>query len=627
MKIFYYFFTFFICIGCAVLGGSFYLLTNHWVDVSVLEHYEPGRASVVLDCKGKEWARFQLDRRDPVSISKMPSHLINAFLAAEDWHFFSHSGLSFKGIIRSILVNMYHGRRVQGASTITQQLVKLLFFDSAKTFSRKLKEQLYSLLIEQQFSKHQILQIYLNHVYFGCGIYGVEAACRRFWKISVEDISVEQAASLAAVIRNPSQYCPLLCPLSNEQRRNLILNNMYKLSFITKDQLDCSLDQPLFVVQEDGPCCAPHLKEDLRIFLERLVGKKELYSGGLTIQTTLDKSMQKNARSAFKTNCLHVQKELDRDVDGGLISIDVATGQMRAVVGGIDYAMSQYNRAFQAKRQMGSVFKPVVYAAAVEQGMKFNDVEVDEPLELVYGGATWAPKNYNKKFNGPITRAFALSHSNNIVTIKTLLQAGVEAVIDVAKRCRLNGPFNPYPSLALGCIDATLKECVGMFNVFANNGVYVRPYYISFVKDKWGKKIYKHTPEQERILSTNTTSQVAKVLELSVQRAYQWFSNQWIDCDALAKTGTTNDSRTCWYAGSTPTLTTAIYIGCDDNKSLGDSIYPIRTAFPIWLSFNRTIKNEIKQFVYDPELEEVVINERTGRWTHEYDEDAVEILI
>ncbi len=208
-----------------------------------------------------------------------------------------------------------------------------------------------------------------------------------------------------------------------------------------------------------------------------------------------------------------------------------------------------------------------------------------------------------------------------------MLQAGVEAVIDVAKRCRLNGPFNPYPSLALGCIDATLKECVGMFNVFANNGVYVRPYYISFVKDKWGKKIYKHTPEQERILSTNTTSQVAKVLELSVQRAYQWFSNQWIDCDALAKTGTTNDSRTCWYAGSTPTLTTAIYIGCDDNKSLGDSIYPIRTAFPIWLSFNRTIKNEIKQFVYDPELEEVVINERTGRWTHEYDEDAVEILI
>ena len=609
------------------MGAVFYLFTNHWIDVSVLETYDPGKPAIVLDENGQEWARFQLDRREPVPINKMPSHLINAFIAAEDWQFFSHAGISWKGIIRSTLVNLYNRRKVQGASTITQQLVKLLFFDSAKTFSRKVKEQLYAIIIEQQFSKHQILEIYLNHVYFGCGIYGVQAASHRFWDKKVEDISIDEAASLAAIIRNPGQYCPLLCPLSNEHRRNLILKNMLNLGFISHEEYACAMQQPTTIKQEEQGCCAPHLKEDLRIFLENLVGKKELYSGGLTVQTTINKTLQEKAKKTFRSQCEQIRKELHKEVDGGLLCMDVHTGEIRAVVGGYSFADSQFNRAFQAKRQMGSIFKPIVYAAAIEQGLKFTDVEIDEPIEIMQNGSLWSPKNFNKKFEGTITRAYALSHSNNIVTIKTLMQAGIENVISVAKRCKLSGPFFPYPSLALGCVDATLKEAAAMFNIFANEGSYVPPYYICWVKDKWGKKIYKNESHRELIFSSAILGQVAKVLELGSQRVSRWFENEWIDSHIISKTGTTNDSRTCWYIGSTPQLTTAIYIGCDDNQSLGSNVFPIRTAFPIWLAFNRTISNKIKQFTYDPTLQKVVINQRTGKWTTRDDEDAIELLV
>src|SRR3989344_6282798 len=180
-------------IACASVGGVFFLIPHNWIDVSALEQYDPGRQTIVLDAQGNEWTRFALDRREPIALNKLPNHVIEAFLSAEDWQFFSHSGISYKGIVRSLLVNLYHGRKVQGASTITQQLVKLIFFDIQKTFTRKIKEQLYALVIEQQFTKHQILEIYLNHLYFGCGIYGIEAAAQRFWHSSAADISVDQS--------------------------------------------------------------------------------------------------------------------------------------------------------------------------------------------------------------------------------------------------------------------------------------------------------------------------------------------------------------------------------------------------------------------------------------------------
>lgn len=606
-------------------GAAFFFLTSNWIDVSALEQYDPGRPTIVLDKDGNEWARFALDKREPIALVTLPEHVIQAFLSAEDWHFFSHSGISYKGIIRSLFINLYHGKKVQGASTITQQLVKLLFFDLKKTFSRKIKEQLYAVVIEQHFSKHQILEIYLNHIYFGCGIYGIQAAAQRFWGIDAAQLSTDQAATLAGIIKSPATYCPLLHPALCEQRRNAVLASMHHRDVIDSECYQQLIETPLIVVEAKEGNRASHLKEYIRQQAEKVIGKHELYCAGFTIATTIDAKLQSVAQKEFENQVSHLRQEYNKPVDGGLISFDVQSGQIRALVGGYDFGSSTFNRAIQAKRQLGSIFKPIVYAAGIEQGMAFDDVLIDEPIEVMQEGSVWRPKNNDGIFQGPITRAYALSRSNNIGTIKTLIDAGVQNVISLAKRAHLPGPFLPYPSLALGCVDATLKQAAAMINIFANDGVYVEPYCIMWIKDRWGTKRYKYEPIKEKVLDSLTAGNVAKVLMLGLNRFKKWFEDRWFAGQAISKTGTTNESRTCWYIGSTPTLTTGVYIGCDDNRSLGKNIYPVHTAFPIWLGVTRVVARG-EGFTFDPRLHPKTIHETIGKVCSPDRAGAIEIF-
>lgn len=619
--------TFFLV--CSLFLGSLFFFSAHFrVDFSRLEHYDPGMPSRVLDDRGTEWDRFELDRREPIDYTQIPSHLVHAFMAAEDHNFFTHHGLSWKGIIRSTLVNLYHGRIVQGASTITQQLVRLLFFDARRTFSRKFKEQLYSLLVERQFSKEHILQTYLNHVYFGCGIYGVEAACQRFWGKKTADISIDEAAMLAAIMKSPWHYCPLLFPLSARKRRNVVLHSMKKLSLITQTEYEHAIATPLTLVSDISvSSVAPHVRETLRVMLEELVGKEALYTGGLTIQTTINVDIQKQAENEFVKQLHNLRKELEPKLDGALICMHGKTGEIKALVGGVDFSASQFNRALQAKRQFGSIFKPIVYMTAVERGARFTQTEVDEPFEVGAQNNLWKPRNDNRRFQGTITLARALSHSNNIVTIKTLLSVGAEAVCERASKFRISGTIEPYPSIALGCVDGTLKEAVGMFNVFAQNGMYVEPHLIKWIKNRWGKKIWKKNVDKERIIDGAVCGQVTKVLGLGMSRMKQRHGVDWIKSEAIGKTGTTNDSRTCWFAGATPTYTTAIYLGCDNNKPIGQNIYASRTAFPIWLALNKSLAADKLTFNYDSALQEVLINSKTGLSTYRSDSDAITVML
>lgn len=611
--------------GC---GALFFVVHNHTIDFSILSQYNAGRPSLLFDDEGNEWGRFQLDRRDPVDGARLPQHLINAFIAAEDWNFFTHNGISWKGIIRSIAVNIYHGRKAQGASTITQQLVKLLFFDSQKTFTRKIKEQLYAVLVEQQLTKEQILYTYLNHVCFGCGIYGVEAASQRFWSKHAHQISISQAATLAGIIRSPARYCPLVYPLSAQKRRDVILGKMKHLDFITAQEYEDAVAHCVEITDKSYDVFAPHVKEMLRMQLETIVGKTALYSSGLHIQTTLNKKMQEAAQDAFTTEMVKLRKEFGDEIDGGMIVIDRKTGEIKALVGGFDFVASKFNRAMQARRQIGSILKPLIYAAALDKGMTFADTDVDEATEWVQGNTIWAPNNYNKKFNGTITLAYALSHSNNIVAIKTFLRVGPHVVINLSKKCRITSNFHTYPSLALGCVDTTLCESAGMFNVFANDGIYVEPHAVSWIKDRWGTRMYKTTIESERVIDSRIVGQVKAVLNLGLLRVKNMYSaNNWIKSEAMSKTGTTNDSRTCWFIGSTPTLTTAVYVGFDDNRPMGNNVYPIRTAFPIWLAFNRVIESPEKTFSYDPSLQKKIIDERTGLPSELGKRGAIPILV
>lgn len=615
-----------IFVSTAFLGATFYIFTHQTVDFAPLAHYNPGHPSILLDEEGKEWGRFQLDRREPIPLDKMPLHLRNAFIAAEDWDFFSHTGISWKGIIRSTLVNLRSGKKMQGASTITQQLVKLLFFDSTKTFKRKIKEQLYAILVEQQFTKEQILETYLNHVYFGFGIYGVEAASQRFWGKHAAQLTLDESATLAAVIRCPGQYCPILYPLSAQRRRNIILNSMKNLGHITAQEYTAAIAIPVLVKEADMVIIAPHLKELIRMQLEEEVGKGILYTGGLVIQTTINRTIQDLAEKSFKEQMAELKKTLLPEIDGALLTINSKTGEVKAMVGGYDFNSSKFNRAWQAKRQMGSVFKPVIYAAALSKGISFADTEIDEPITIEQHNALWQPNNYNNRFEGQMTLAHSLVRSNNIISVKTLLKTGMQPVISLAQACRVQEQLHPYPSLALGCIDASLKEVIQMFNVFANRGTFVEPCVIKWVKDSWGTKIWKHDAISQKILPEIITDKVNKVLELGIKRWRKAYEKELIADDVICKTGTTNDSRTCWFAGATPDLTTAVYVGCDDNRSMGD-VYPIKTAFPIWLGLHSKLAPTGKKFVYDAALKPVRINQWTGKRTGDDDSEGIEIFV
>lgn len=603
------------CFGALFLGFCFFALQRVPLDFSILEQYDPGSPSLLLDDEGNEWARFQLDRRTPVALSEMPQHLINAFVAAEDWQFFNHYGIAFRGIIRSTLINLYHGRIVQGASTITQQLVKLLFFDSQRTFKRKIQEQIYALLVERQFTKEQILETYLNHVYFGCGIYGVEAAAQRFWKKTASDLTLEESALLAGIVRLPGNFCPLLYPLCARQRRGTVLHQMKKRSFITQQEYEQAKEKPLNVAHEYKNSLAPHLKETLRTRLEELFGKQRLYSGGLHIKTTLNQKMQRAAEHSFKAHFKKLQEQLGPEIEGGMLSLDVKTGHIKALVGGVEFnSESQFNRALQAYRQQGSVFKPVLYATALQEGMSLLDTAVDEPLTVQQGAQVWEPKNHTLTYEGSMTLARALSYSNNIISAKTILAVGPQKVVDLAKKCRIKGPLFPYPSLALGCVDSTVYEVAGMFNVFANDGIYVKPTALQWVKDKLGNKIYKSSEDTEKVIDQKIAHKIAQVLTFGLERR-KMSARKWLDSEAFSKTGTTNDSRTCWFAGSTPEITTALYVGFDDNRPMGKNIYPVYTTYPIWLSFHKKLTTKNKVFSYDSSLRKVTANIKTGTYT------------
>lgn len=597
----------------AFLMGLFAFIGNRFlVDFSALEQYQPGRPSIVLDTDGNQWCTFQLDRRNPVTLSAIAPCVIHAFIAAEDWKFFEHSGISVRAIVRSTLVNMYHRKIVQGASTITQQLVKLLFFDAKRTFKRKIKEQVYALLVERQFTKEQILETYLNHVYFGCGIYGVEAAAQRFFNCSITNVTVEQAAVLAATVRSPGNYCPLLFPLSAFDRRNVILNQMAKRGFIDKATCKNAKQKPLELASHQENIYGLHFKETVRKQLEELFTKQQLYSGGLVIKTTIDQAAQKKAEQAFKDHCNKLKQEIGKDIDGGLISVEVKTGAIKALVGGYSFEESPFNRATQAYRQQGSVFKPILYAAALQEGFSLLDRAVDEPLTVKQGNQIWQPKNYNKQYEGSMTLARALSYSNNIISAKLILALGPQKVVDYAQRFHFKGPLLPYPALSLGCVDSTIYEVAGAFNVFANDGMYVKPYCVEWVKDFSGQKVYQHSIKPEKLIERTIVHKIAQVLSFGTERK-RAHEKEWIDSAAINKTGTTNDSRTCWFAGATPELTTVVYIGFDDNRPMGQAIFPVYTAYPIWLQYHKGIKTKKKEFDFDPSLTPLLFNIKTGK--------------
>lgn len=601
-----------VCTVCIISGIAFFIMHTQVIDFTCLDRYQTSTPSVLLDDQGTEITRFQIDRRQPVSLDCMPPYLINAFIATEDWNFFEHHGLSFRGIARSLLINMLTGRKTQGASTITQQLVRLLFFDTAKTYVRKIKEQIFTVLVEMQFTKEYILELYLNHIYFGAGIYGVEAAAQRFWGKSSVDITLDEAATLAGIICAPNRYCPLLYPLSAQRRRDIVLNTMKRHGFITAQECQAAQQKPVVTIAMHEQRYGEHLIEYLRRELEEIVGKNSLYTGGLTIYTTLNFTMQKQAEQVFREKVRTLRAERKLPFDGGLVTLDVATNGIKAYVGGYDFHTSQFDRVQQAKRQLGSTFKIIVYAQALNAGKEFFHTAIDEPITITSDGKQWSPRNYTRDFRGPMSLAYALSHSNNIVAVKTLMEIGIQPVVELALKTHVHDTIPPYPSLALGCIDTSLLNATAFFSILPTHGIYREPHMLLKIKDQFGNIVWKKKHEQDEvILDSQVSGKIAKVLQHSMKRYLKRTKGQAVPVEMIAKTGTTNDSRTCWFIGASPTYTTGVWIGCDDNRPLG-ALFPIHTAFPIWFETMDSWEHTHKQFTYNPLLREITINAKTG---------------
>lgn len=622
-----------LVISCFASGMLFYLFTHVTVDFSTLENYDPGKYSLVLDDEGDELTRFQLDQREPVALENISQYIIQAFLAAEDQNFFKHHGISLKSILRSFIANFTRGKIVQGASTITQQLIKLLFLDNRRTFERKFKELFLALIAERQFSKEQILQTYLNHIYLGCGIYGVEAASQRFWNKSCSALTVSQAATLAGIVQSPERFCPLTCPTQALRRRNVILKRMLKQKKITPQEFNDAIEEPFSIHDAVSRCCAPHIKQMIAQMVEPLVGKKELYSGGLIIQTTLSTKLQTKSNHVFTKHLKRTQHMAEVPLDGGLVLIEGATGKIKALIGGKNFNESQFNRATQARRQLGSIFKPLIYAAAIEHGARMDDICTDEPVTIEFNNNLWSPRNYNNKFIGKVTRAYGLYKSLNTIAIQTLYSAGINQVIDSAHRCGITQEMAPYPSLALGCVDATLLQAVSMFNCFAQQGSYIEPYYIEWIKNNQGKKIYKHVHTKHQALTWYTSSQVTAALAAGMAQLRKKNPNGILapfkPGTIIGKTGTTNDARSCFYGGATPRYTAAAYFGNDNNMAMGMDIFAAQTVMPIVIELlQKTELHENDKFLYHPDLQPIVINEITGRPMEALaDQRAIQIVV
>ncbi len=614
MRIIWYIVIIFSMLGAAALGGLLFLIHAPWVSLTLLEHQDVGRASILLDNEGNEWGRFQVDRRKPISLHAVPQHVIHAFIATEDRDFFSHGGISVRGIMRSLVVNAMLGRKAQGASTITQQLVRLLFFDQQKTLTRKIKEQFVALALEKQCSKEMILETYLNNVYFGCGVYGIEAASERFWNKKVSELTIDQAATLAGILRCPAHYSPLIHPDHAQARRNVVLKCMEHAGFITTRQYAFFSALPLGLAPKEDVVIAPHVKEHLRLWLEELVGRNELYTGGLIIKTTLNKRVQTLAQEQFKKHLDRIRGKFGKNVDGALVSMDVQGGGVRALIGGYDFKASQFNRAWYAQRQVGSTIKPLIYSVALERGIDFTSTDVDEPLVIEDHGREWAPHNFDDKFEGPMTLGHALAVSKNIIAIKTLMRVGIPSAVARVEELHLAEHPDPYLSLALGCIEVPAVKLAGAFNCFSNKGVYVQPHLVEWVKDRWGKKIWKYKPVVEPVMSWHVSSKLVQGLTNSFE--YLKRKNPWLMTTmppVFGKSGTTNQCRTCWFAGGTPDLTTVAYVGRDNNESLGKDVYPLATVLPLWLDFHAAVPCSQKSFDFEPTLKRVLVDPITGK--------------
>ena len=566
-------------------------------DLSNVLSYQPARASRVYSADGELIGEFFLQKRIVVPLERIPSHVRQAFLSAEDRRFRQHKGFDPIGIARAAFENYVQGGVKQGASTITQQVTRSLLLTRERTLIRKLRELILSVRIERELTKDQILWIYLNQVYLGHGAYGVQAAAEAYFGKDVEHLTIAEAALLAGLPKAPTKLSPYNDYERARERQAYVLGRMTADGVITAAEDKAARDEPLALIareQQVTYVAAPWFVEYIRLWAQRKYGHTDLLDGGLRIYTTLDMKMQRAAEAAVRSGLEELQANLadpkeegdgTPEVQAALVAIDPRTGGVRAMVGGYDFSASEFNRATQARRQAGSSIKPFVYATALSHGYTELTVMRDAPVAVRTLTGVWSPKNYTLEYLGNITLRTALAESVNTVAVRLVVDFGLSALVKTLRSVGVKSTIPRHISVALGTGDVTLLEMTAAFATFPAGGRLVEPRFVTQVSTAEGRAL--GTPAanvSKQALAPEVAYIMTDMMKTVVARG--------TGRRALAlgrpvggKTGTATDYRDAWFIGYTTDLAAGVWVGRDNFKPIGEQATGGRLALPIWLQF------------------------------------------
>ncbi|MEG4023371.1 penicillin-binding protein 1A [Microcoleus sp. S13C4] len=560
-------------------------------DVRILQTYSPTETTHIYDINGKPLASIHDEaNRDVVPLDQISPNLKRAVLAIEDSNFFTHKGINPGGIARALLVNLEKGRTVEGGSTLTMQLVKNLFLSPQSKFSRKVAEAVMSIRLEQILHKDQILQLYLNQIYLGHNLYGVETASRSYFNKSASNLTLAEAAMLAGLISAPEEYSPFVNYKLAKERQITVLSRMKELKWITPAQETAARGEKIKLgkITSFGGSQVPYVTQAVVQELTRRFGRDAVVKGGMRVQTTIDLKMQRIAEETVKAwhDRLYYQGLFYDREEGqiALAAVDPRTHFVKAMVGGVDYEKSQFNRAIQARRQPGSSFKPFIYYAAFASGKYTPDsVVYDSPVGYRDGDGYYYPQNYGGGFSGAVTIRRALESSLNIPAIKLGQEVGLNKVIEICRVLGIRSPMEPVISLPLGAVDLTPLEMAGAFATFANNGWHSDTTFIVQVTDSSGNVLLDNTPKPKLVLNSwaaaSVNSALQGVINNGTARAAQ------LGRPAAGKTGTTSSERDIWFVGYVPQLSVAVWMGNDNYRPMSYGATGGTIVAPVWRDF------------------------------------------
>nr|RNJ67030.1 MAG: penicillin-binding protein 1A [Leptolyngbya sp. IPPAS B-1204] len=556
-------------------------------DVRVLRNYIPSETSYVYDMNGTLLDSIHDEaNREVVNLNQISPDLKRAVLAIEDSYFFSHHGINPSGIARAFLANMEEGETVEGGSTITMQLVKNLFLTPERTMSRKVAEAVLSLRLEQVFTKDQILEMYLNQVYWGHNTYGVETAAKSYFNKPASELNLAEASMMAGLIQAPEVFSPFVDYQKAKERQAIVLQRMRQIGWATDAEVAQAKATPLKLgeITSFRASQAPYITDAVVAELTSRFGREAVLQGGMRVQTTIDLNLQRKAEETVRNGLASIQRQGIYADQMALVAVDPRTHFVKAMVGGVDYSKSQYNRAVQALRQPGSAFKPFVYYAAFATGNYAPDsVVMDTPVTYPDGDGYYTPQNYDGSFYGAVSIRQALAQSRNIPAIRLGQEVGINRVIEVCRTLGIKSPMEPVTSLPLGAVDLTPYEMAGAYATFANGGWHSETTTIVQVTDSKGNVLLDNTPRPQLVLDPWAVAALNSTLQDVITRGTGTAAR--IDRPAAGKTGTTSAERDIWFVGYVPQLAVAVWVGNDDYSPIGTGATGGGYVAPVWRSF------------------------------------------